>query len=112
MDKGRIILHGAVEEIQRDVFGSRRICVAVLDNRDEAVRLIGEFPNAKIEQVRDNQITVQMAAGEAELAALNAHLVTKGVKVFSFSEQKTDLEDVFMRISGGQVQEFSTGQAQ
>ena len=112
MDKGRIILHGAVEEIQRDVFGSRRICVAVLDNRDEAVRLIGEFPNAKVEQVQDNQIIVQMAAGEVELAALNAHLVTKGVKVFGFSEQKTDLEDLFMRISGGQIQEFSMGQAQ
>jgi ABC-2 type transport system ATP-binding protein len=112
MDKGRIVLQGAVDEIQRDVFGARRISIGVLDNRDEAVRLIGEFPNAKIEQVLDNQIIVQMAVGEAELAALNAHLVTKGVKVFAFSEQKTDLEDLFMRISGGQVQPFSTGQAQ
>lgn len=111
MDKGKIILQGAVEEIQRNVFGSRRICVAVLDNRDEAVRLIGEFPNAKVEQVRDNQIIVQMAAGEADLAALNAHLVTRGVKVCGFSEHKMDLEDLFMRISGGQVQEFSTGHA-
>ncbi|UCC97597.1 MAG: ABC transporter ATP-binding protein [Phycisphaerales bacterium] len=111
MDKGKIVLHGAVDEIQQDVFGSRRICIAVLDNRDEAVRLIGEFPNADVEQVRDNQIIVQMAAGEAELARLNAHLVAKGVKVFGFSEQKTDLEDLFMRISGGEAQ-HALGQAQ
>ncbi|MHC4682314.1 MAG: ABC transporter ATP-binding protein, partial [Planctomycetota bacterium] len=95
MDKGKIVLHGAVDEIQQDVFGSRRICIAVLDNRDEAVRLIGEFPNADVEQVRDNQIVVQMVADEAELARLNAHLVAKGVKVFGFSEHKTDLEDLF-----------------
>ncbi len=111
MDKGRIVLHGAVDEIQRDVFGSRRLCISVLDDCDEAVRLIREFPNAQIEQVRDNHIIVQMTAGEPELAALNAHLVAKGVKVFGFSEQRTDLEDLFMKISATQRQDL-TGQAQ
>jgi ABC-2 type transport system ATP-binding protein len=111
MDKGRIVVHGAVDEIQRDVFGSRRLCVSVLDNPQEAARLIREFPNAQVESVHDNQIIVQMAAGEAELAALNAHLVGKGVKVFGFSEQKTDLEDLFMKISANQSQRGLTGQS-
>jgi ABC-2 type transport system ATP-binding protein len=112
MDKGRIVVHGAVDEIQRDVFGSRRLCISVLDNCDEAVRLIREFPNAQIEQVQDNRIIVQMAAGEPELAALNAHLVAQGVKVFGFSEQKTDLEDLFMKISADRSQHDLAGQAQ
>jgi ABC-2 type transport system ATP-binding protein len=112
MDKGRIVLHGAVDEIQRDVFGSRRLCVSVLDNCEEAVRLIREFPGAQVERVQDSQVIVQMAAGEAEWAALNTHLVTKGVKVFGFSEQKTDLEDLFMKISAGQSQQDLTGRAQ
>lgn len=111
MDKGRIIVHGAVDEIQRGVFGSRRLYVSVLDNPQEAARLIREFPNAQVESVQDNQIIVQMAAGEPELAALNAHLVAKGVKVFGFSEQKTDLEDLFMKISAGQSQQGLTGQS-
>jgi hypothetical protein len=84
----------------------------VLDNRDQAARLIREFPNAQVEQVRDDQIIVQMTAGEPELAALNAHLVSNGVKVFGFSEQKTDLEDLFMNISAGQPEHDITGQAQ
>lgn len=111
MDKGRIVVHGAVDEVQRSVFGSRRLCVSVLDNLDEAVRWIREFPNAQVESVLDNQIIVQMAAGEPELAALNAHLVSKGVKVFGFSERKTDLEDLFMKISAGQSKQGLTGQA-
>ena len=37
-----------------------------------------------------------------KLAGLNSFLVSEGVKVVSFSERKTDLEDVFMSISSGE----------
>ena len=99
MNKGNIVLHGAVDEIQEKVFDSRKICVSVLENCDEAVRIIKEFPNTTIGTVQDNEITVEISAGESELAALNSRLVAKGIKVFGFSEQKTDLEDLFMKIS-------------
>jgi ABC-2 type transport system ATP-binding protein len=99
MDEGRIVMQGAVDEIQHKVFESKKICVSVLKNPDQAIRLIEEFPNAKIESVRDNEITVEINAGQAELADLNSHLVSKGIKVFSFCEAKTDLEDLFMKIS-------------
>ena len=102
MNEGNIVLQGAVDEIQRKVFSSRKICVSVIENCDEAVRIIKEFPNTKIEAVRDNEITIEMTAGEPELATLNSHLVTKGVKVYRFCEEKTDLEDLFMKISSGE----------
>ena len=102
MNEGGIVMHGAVDEIQQKVFDSRKICVSVLEDCDEAVRLIKEFPNTKIEAVEDNEITVEISAGESELAGLNAQLVTKGIKVFSFCEEKTDLEDLFMKISDGE----------
>jgi hypothetical protein len=40
-----------------------------------------------------------MDKGPEGLADLNTHLVKEGIKVVSFSEQKTDLEDLFMKIS-------------
>jgi ABC-2 type transport system ATP-binding protein len=99
MNEGKIVLQGAVDEIQQKVFDSRKIRVSVLENCDQAVRLIKEFPDTKIVTVQDNEITVEISAGESELAALNSHLVSKGIKVFSFGEEKTDLEDLFMKIS-------------
>jgi ABC-2 type transport system ATP-binding protein len=99
MNNGRIVMQGAVDEIQRKVFESKKICISVLDNREQATRLIGEFPNAKIVNARDNEIIVEIDAGPAELAELNSLLVSKGIKVFSFHEDKTDLEDLFMKIS-------------
>lgn len=99
MNEGKIVLQGAVDEIQQKAFDSRKIRVSVLENCDQAVRLIKEFPDTKIGTVQDNEITVEISAGESELAALNSHLVSKGIKVFSFGEEKIDLEDLFMKIS-------------
>jgi ABC-2 type transport system ATP-binding protein len=99
MNEGNVVLHGAVDDIQRKVFDSRKIRISVLDDCDKAVQLIEKFSNTKIETIRDNEIIVEISAGESELAALNSHLVSKGIKVFSFGEEKTDLEDLFMKIS-------------
>jgi len=99
MNEGNVVLHGAVDDIQRKVFDSRKIRISVLDDCDKAVQLIEKFSNTKVETVRDNEIIVEISAGESELAALNSHLVSKGIKVFSFGEEKTDLEDLFMKIS-------------
>ena len=99
MNKGNIVLQGAVDDIQKQVFGSKKISISVLDNCDRAVNLIKEFPNTKIETIKDNVITVEINADESELASLNSLLVTQGIKVFSFCEAKTDLEDLFMKIS-------------
>jgi ABC-2 type transport system ATP-binding protein len=99
MNEGDIVLHGAVDDIQRTVFDTRKLRISVLDDCDKAIQLIEEFTKTKIETARDNEITVEISAGESELAALNSHLVSKGIKVFSFGEEKTDLEDLFMKIS-------------
>ncbi|MCP4610547.1 MAG: ABC transporter ATP-binding protein [Planctomycetes bacterium] len=99
MNKGNVVLHGAVDDIQKQVFGSKKICISVLDNCDQAVEIIKEFPDTKIEIVKDNNITLEIKAEESELASLNSKLVTQGVKVFNFCEEKKDLEDLFMKIS-------------
>jgi len=102
MNSGGIVMQGAVDEIQQKVFGSRKIVVSVVENCDEAVRLIKEYPGARVQAVLDNAITVEAGGDETQLAALNSYLVKNGVKVFSFCEEKTDLEDLFMEISGNQ----------
>ncbi|MHC4692991.1 MAG: ABC transporter ATP-binding protein [Planctomycetota bacterium] len=99
MDKGNIKLHGAVEEIQQKIAGSTIINISVLKDCDKAVELIKKFQDASIITVENNNITVEMDKGPEGLADLNTHLVNEGIKVVSFSEQKTDLEDLFMKIS-------------
>jgi len=99
MDKGRIKLHGAVEEIQQKIAGSAKVNISVLKDCDRAVDLIKKFKDAELITVENNNITVEMDKGPEGLADLNTLLVKEGIKVVSFSERKTDLEDLFMKIS-------------
>lgn len=99
MNKGKIILYGAVDEIQQKISGSRNVTVSVLDNCDKATYLINEFANSEVTRVQNNTITVEMIASDEELAELNAHLVNNNIKVVGFCEEKADLEDIFMKIS-------------
>lgn len=99
MNKGKIILYGAVDEIQQKIIGSRNVAITVLDNCSKATNLIKEFPNTEIINVQNNTIIVEMSASFEELAELNANLVNNNIKVVTFCEKKTDLEDIFMKIS-------------
>jgi len=104
MNKGRIILYGAVDEIQQKIAGSKNIIITVLDDCSRAAGLVEKFPNTKIIEVQNNTIIAEMSAPLEELAELNAHLVNNDIKVVAFCEEKTDLEDIFMKISSEEQQ--------
>jgi len=101
MDQGKLVRYGEVEQIQRQFAGARKLSVTVLEESDQAAALIRAFPNAVVTEVRENAISAELAAGPDQLAALNAHLVTQGIKVTGFFEEQTSLEDLFMKISSG-----------
>ena len=99
MNKGKIALQGQVNEIQEQMFDTRKIRISVLENCEQAAQITKEFPGTTIESIHNNEIVVQIKATHTELANLNSHLISKGIKVYQFSEEKTDLEDLFMKIS-------------
>jgi ABC-2 type transport system ATP-binding protein len=99
MNQGSIVLSGSVEDIEQKVIGERNLTISVLDDCEKAASLIRQFPDTRIINTRENTITAQLSAGPDQQAALNALLITNGIKVSSFAEEKTDLEDLFMQIS-------------
>jgi len=99
MNQGKIVVHGEVDEIQQRIIGSKKISISVLEDCDKAAYLIKGFPNTKVSAVQNNTITVEINAPPAELAGLNKMLVKNDIKVIAFFEEKTDLEDIFMKVS-------------
>jgi ABC-2 type transport system ATP-binding protein len=102
MNNGKIELSGAVEDIEQKIIGSRMVDIFVLSDCEKAVSLISQFPDAEIITVQDNTITIEIAKELEKLADLNAYLVKESVKVVTISERKTNLEDLFMKISAGE----------
>ena len=99
MNRGNIRMYGAVDEIQQKITGAVRVNISVLNDCEKAVDFIKQSPDTQLIGVQDNTITIQTNKGPEELADLNALLVNNGIKVVHFSEQKVDLEDLFMKIS-------------
>lgn len=100
MNKGVLSLYGNVDEIQRRMAGARRIRVSVLSDADRAIGVLGGFADASVVSVNGGTIVVELRGDDARLAALNTELVTGGVKVLAFAEEKASMEDVFMKVSG------------
>lgn len=99
LDQGKLITYEQVDNILNKVDGKKTVKITVLGDTDKAVHLIRENPQTSLTDIRDNTLTVQMPCDLEELAKLNTNLVENGLKVISYYEEKTNLEDVFMKIS-------------
>lgn len=100
MNRGEIVLYGSVEDIQRKMAQVRKVVINVLNDCEKAVGLIDGFSNTVVKSVSDNKITVEMSDSQEKMAGLNALLVSIGIKIVGFHEEKADIEDIFMSISG------------
>lgn len=106
MNKGRMVMYGSVDDIQKKITGTKKVNITVLDDIAKAVKLLEEYIPPEAISVKENTISVKVAAEPKEMASLNAYLVGEGVQVVEFYEEKTNLEDLFMQISSGNA-EFS-----
>jgi ABC-2 type transport system ATP-binding protein len=103
MDRGQVVVQGSVDEIQSRLGGAKQIVVRVLDEQEKAIRVIEGFPAAKIVYSQGNTIKAEMASTDENLAELNTALVSQGVKVTAFYEEKENLEDLFMKITANKA---------
>lgn len=99
MNKGNIVLYGSVEDIQQKLTGVRKVIINVLNDCEKAVGLIDAFSNTVVKSVSENTITAEMSDSREIMAGLNELLVSSGIKVVGFHEEKADIEDIFMSIS-------------
>lgn len=99
MNKGNIVLYGSVEDIQQKMTGVRKVVINVLNDCEKAVGLIDGFSNTVVKSVSENTITAEMSDSREIMAGLNELLVSSGIKVVGFHEEKADIEDIFMSIS-------------
>jgi ABC-2 type transport system ATP-binding protein len=106
MNRGKIVLYGSIDEIRQRVYNARRIVISVVGDAEKALAAVGELTPAAA-RMEGSNIILDIKTDENGLADLNAHLVAKGIRVCGFNEEKTDLEDLFMELSGKEDQYMS-----
>ena len=103
IEQGRLIASGSLDEIRRRVRQDRTLQIRVLSAVDEAERVLrGQRGVGEVHAV-SGALEVQFAGDEEAAAGLLAALVGEGVRVASFGEATSDLEEAFLKLTKGEV---------
>ncbi len=104
IEQGEMIVSGDVGEIMRQVTGGQLLDIKVLpDDQERAIRLLGTLPVIRSTRAVDRGLKAEYTGDPNRTYEVLAALVGDGVRVRSFTEDQTDLEDIFMKVTRGVV---------
>ena len=63
-------MHGPIEEVYRRIQRNRILEIKFLDNMEAGVSIIRSLPETRDVQVENHKVTVELAAGDQQIAAL------------------------------------------
>ena len=104
IERGEMLVSGDVQDIMAQVTGGRTLEIRLLDGWEQAAQMLHDAPGVRAVRQTDTALHVDFAGDPAMQAALNTQMVGSGLRVLSFAEQETDLEDIFMKVTKGLVQ--------
>lgn len=103
METGKLIYSGPITHLQQRLNDNRQIYLQTLSS-DEAIQAaFSQFPEISHYQPFENGWEVSISGEDEALANVLTHLIEQKIRITHFSEQKDDLESVFMQITTGEV---------
>jgi ABC-2 type transport system ATP-binding protein len=107
IEKGKILATGTVEEILHGMRPHRALSIRLASGGADVERFLLEQPGVvSVQDSSDTRTRFQFEfdGGDAEQAALLQRLIGAGYPVIEFSAESAGLEDLFMKITAGNVQ--------
>ncbi|WP_203339350.1 ATP-binding cassette domain-containing protein [Planococcus beijingensis] len=103
IDNGRLIAQGSVHDIQAQLQSEKVLRVKVMGDTQPVVPFFEMDPFvSQIEEQRDkNTIQFFYRGAEEDQMRMLQRAIEQKIPILSFSEEETDLEDVFMAITKG-----------
>jgi ABC-2 type transport system ATP-binding protein len=100
LKKGRLVAQGTVSEITENLREKLVLIIAVEGGAPKAVKCCLDFPNVEEATAAGNEIRVIFSGTRSEVADLNIRLIEKGLRVTSMKEEESNLEQVFLTVTG------------
>ncbi len=104
IERGELLVSGDVQDIMAQVTGGKTLEIKLLDGTERAMEILADAPGVRAVRPVNAHLHVEFTGDLEAQAGLNKLLVDSGLRVQTFSEQETDLEDIFMKVTKGLVQ--------
>ena len=104
IDQGRLAAEGAPAELKR-ARGSDLIVVRLDGDVDAAMAALGSVPQVERVESHGQELTVSVSNGAALISAVALALDRHGVEVQELTLRTPTLDDVFLHVTGGRLQE-------
>jgi ABC-2 type transport system ATP-binding protein len=103
IEKGNLVISGSLSDIRQHALQTRTLRLRILTNLDKAKSILESHPG--VEQVFpvNGDLEVSFHGNEELAADLLNTLITSGVRLASFQEVASDLEEIFLRLTKGEV---------
>lgn len=116
IERGQLVAAGKLEDVRAQIQGGRRLHIRTLSDISQITALLQNQPgvgqiypangasngNSILEQP-GSELEVEFIGDENAMADLLGVLVSSQIRVASFSETRTGLEEVFLRLTKGEV---------
>jgi ABC-2 type transport system ATP-binding protein len=103
IEKGSLVISGNLNEIKQAALKQRTLKISMLSNLEEARQFLVGYPGVGEIFQSNHTLEVLFLGSEEEAANLLAAMITNGIKVTRFSETISDLEEVFLQLTEGEV---------
>ena len=103
IEQGRLVASGPLDEITRQVRQERTLRLKVISDQSQAEAVLRDQPGVGQVYEVNGYLEVEFLGDDEATADLLAGIVTRGVRIASFSEMSSDLEEVFLRLTKGEV---------
>jgi ABC-2 type transport system ATP-binding protein len=103
IEKGRLVTSGSLDEIRQHALQTRTLRLKILSDPEQAQAVLQNQPGIGQVYPFEGMLEVEFLGDESAAADLLRSLVEGGVRVASFSETVSDLEEIFLQLTKGEV---------
>jgi ABC-2 type transport system ATP-binding protein len=103
LERGTLLVSGSIDQIVREVRQNRLLEVQVLEREADLLAALGRDPRVSALEPAGRTVRFAFGGTDHEIAELHERLMADRIPVLWFREVETNLEEVFMKVTKGEV---------
>jgi len=103
VEKGQMVTSGTISQIRQQIFSGRVFQIKIISDIEKAVETINSFPEAGEVRKLNGYLELRFDGDDEALANFVEKLVSKNVRFTALQEQATNLEDLFLQLTKGEI---------